>query len=374
MKNFVIGICKALLSVFFIFPIKKNRVFFSAYSGKSYSCNPKYICEYLLGCGENLDIVWAFSEPEKFSSLDGRIRRVRFKSIRHLYYLLTSRVVVDNVESWSILPKRRGQFVINTWHGGGAYKGVGLFRRDTDEGTDRNMINKHKRVDLYLSSSHAFTEMTLRNSFCYHGEVLECGMPRNDMLMNGKRDDVGRIREAIGAKEGDRLALFAPTFRHDLNYKYSLDFGRTAAALKKRFGGEWKILFRAHYYLTSQSGTGDVIDVTAYPDMQELLLASDVLITDYSSSIWDFALTGKPGFLYTPDLGEYAGEREFYTPIETWPYPFAENMDAFEKIILGYDSVESVRKIRRHIEELGGCESGEATVRTAEIILDLCRS
>ena len=93
------------------------------------------------------------------------IKCVKFKSIKYLYYLLTSKIVIDNVESWSILPKRTGQYVINTWHGGGAYKGVGLKRKDTSETLDKNMLRKNERISIYLSSSKVFSQMTLRESF-----------------------------------------------------------------------------------------------------------------------------------------------------------------------------------------------------------------
>lgn len=374
MKNLLIKMLQILLKVFFIFPIRKNRVFFSAYSGKSYSCNPKYICEYLMStCGDKLDIIWAFTDPDAFADIDPRIRRVKFKSVTYLYYLLTSRVVVDNVESWSILPRRRGQYVINTWHGGGAYKGVGLRRRDTDSALDKNMLNKHKRVDLYLSSSSAFTEMTLRESFGYCGEVLECGMPRNDILKNAGAADARAIRERLGVGDDDRLVLFAPTFRRDLSFQYSLDHERVLSALTERFGGNWKFLFRAHYYLPKSGGAAEsVLDVSDYPDMQELLLVSDVLITDYSSSIWDFSLTGKAGFLFMPDLDDYGSERDFYTPVDTWPYKHAVDMDSLETIIHEYDENENRERIRSHHELLGNCESGCASKLTGDRIAELC--
>ena len=102
--------------------------------------------------------------------------------------------------------------------------------------------------------------------------------------------------------------------------------------------------------------------------MQELLLISDVLITDYSSSIWDFSLTGKPAFLFTPDLDAYTGERDFYTPIDSWPYPYSEDMDGFVKLIEAYDAQASEEKIRAHHQKLGNCESGAAAKACADRI------
>ncbi|MBQ2311749.1 MAG: CDP-glycerol glycerophosphotransferase family protein [Firmicutes bacterium] len=369
MKNTIIEFCKFILKAFCLFPIKRNRILFSAYSGKSYSCNPKYITEKLLEKDNgSLEIVWAFADINGHSGLDSRIKTVRFKSFRYLYYAMTAAVFIDNVESWSILPRRKGQYVINTWHGGGAYKGVGLMRRDTDPGIDRNMLSKNERIDLYLSSSRAFTEMTLRSSFGYKGEVLECGMPRNDILLNYDADKARQIRERLSVEPDRKLVLYAPTFRADRSSVCVPDVPALISALKERFGGEWTVLYRAHYYTDPDTaGNGGMIDVSGWEDMQELLLISDVLITDYSSSIWDFSLLEKPGFLYVPDLSDYAGEREFYTPIGTWPYPYAQTMEELCGLIRSYDEDASLSRIRAHHKELQSTESGKASETAAQI-------
>lgn len=371
MKNFIIMLLKSLLKVFYVFPIKKDRIIFSSYSGKNYSCNPKYITEWLVkNCADDIDIIWAFNEPDKIDLENDKIQKVKYKSIIYLYYMLTAHVVVDNVESWSILPKRKGQVIINTWHGGGAYKGVGLQRRDTTSAIDRNMLSKNKRVTLYISSSTAFTNQTLRESFLYKGEILEIGMPRNDLFFGSSEEQVYRLKKKIGLPDGYKFIIYAPTFRKDNNYRYMLDYEAIINAFSKRFGGKWIILQRAHYYLTSEVFDDDIcIDVSNYSDMQELLLISDALITDYSSSIWDYSLTNKPGFLYTPDLDYYLKERAFYTPIDEWPYEYAETEQELESIIQNYDPIFSSVKIKNHLEKLGSKESGNASKLIGEYIL-----
>ena len=311
MKNIIIEIGKKFLCIFFVFPIKNNRIFFSAYSGRQYSCNPKYISDWIeQNYKDEFEIIWAFNEPDAFSYLKNRnIKCVKFKSIKYLYYLLTSKIVIDNVESWSILPKRTGQYVINTWHGGGAYKGVGLKRKDTSETLDKNMLRKNERISIYLSSSKVFSQMTLRESFQYNGKIMECGMPRNDLLIKNDENKKNIIKEKLGINKKTGIVIYAPTFRHDLKYKYMLDYEKTLNALKNRFGKEWIMLIRTHYYLQSEKiESSRVKNVSDYPDMQELLLISDVLITDYSSSIWDFSLMEKPCFLFMPDYNEYIDE------------------------------------------------------------------
>lgn len=376
MKNIIIEIGKKFLCIFFVFPIKNNRIFFSAYSGRQYSCNPKYISDWIeQNYKEKFEIIWAFNEPDAFSDLKNRnIKCVKFKGIKYLYYLLTSKIVIDNVESWSVLPKRTGQYVINTWHGGGAYKGVGLKRKDTSETLDKNMLRKNERISIYLSSSKAFSQMTLRESFQYNGKIMECGMPRNDLLMKNDENKKNIIKEKLGIDKKTGIVIYAPTFRHDLKYKYMLNYEKTLDALKNRFGKEWIMLIRTHYYLQSKKiESSKVKNVSDYPDMQELLLISDVLITDYSSSIWDFSLMEKPCFLFMPDYNEYIDEREFYTPIQEWPYPASFSMEDLEDKIIKYDHEVAKKRILNHHIKLGICESGKASEIVGKEIVKLCR-
>ena len=376
MKNIIIEIGKKFLCIFFVFPIKNNRIFFSAYSGRQYSCNPKYISDWIeQNYKDEFEIIWAFNEPDAFSYLKNRnIKCVKFKSIKYLYNLLTSKIVIDNVESWSILPKRTGQYVINTWHGGGAYKGVGLKRKDTSETLDKNMLRKNERISIYLSSSKVFSQMTLRESFQYNGKIMECGMPRNDLLIKNDENKKNIIKEKLGINKKTGIVIYAPTFRHDLKYKYMLDYEKTLNALKNRFGKEWIMLIRTHYYLQSEKiESSRVKNVSDYPDMQELLLISDVLITDYSSSIWDFSLMVKPCFLFMPDYNEYIDEREFYTPIQDWPYPASFSMEDLEDKIIKYDHEIAKKRILNHHIKLGICESGMASEIVGKEIVKLCR-
>ena len=114
-----------------------------------------------------------------------------------------------------------------------------------------------------------------------------------------------------------------------------------------------------------------VIDVSSYVDMQELLAASDVLITDYSSSMWDFSFTGRPCFIYANDLSSYKMERNFHTPIDEWPFPLAERNEELKSNILNFDQHDYECKVRQHHEELGSYENGNASFELCNIIMRL---
>ena len=370
---------RAAAHVFFLFPIRKNRVVFDSFRGKQFSCNPKYISEYLRTQypGE-FELVWMMAEPEKWSELETLgYKVVKRASIRYFYYALTARVYVVNGNFAAHLPRRKGQYDIRTWHGGGAYKRVGLSIAGAGKKNPLSLRQNRSRADLYLSSSKKFTELTLHDAFQYEGEVFEYGMPRNDMLIRGRDEAlIARVKKAIGIPEDRKFVLYAPTYRDsEPSKEFEPDYGRLMKALSLRFGGEWRCAFRGHHVHSDVSRglkADDVLNVTDYPDMQELLMAADVLVTDYSSSIWDMSLTGKPCFLYATDLKSYRGERDFYYDIHTWPFPLAENNDQLYGVITAFDAEKYARDIRAHHDLLGSCETGRATETVCRRIRMVC--
>jgi CDP-glycerol glycerophosphotransferase len=126
-----------------------------------------------------------------------------------------------------------------------------------------------------------------------------------------------------------------------------------------------------HYYLADKAMASQapfLRNATDYPDMQDLLQCADVLLTDYSSCMWDFSLMHKPCFLYARDIAEYRGERDFYTPIESWPFPLASDNDALERVIAEFDETAYGAAVDRHHAELGSAESGTAAQQCTDRI------
>ena len=362
------------LQLFRVLPLQP-RVNFIAFSGRQYSDSPRRISELLLREHPEIQQIWAFNEPEKFRFLEETgIKVVKYKSLEYLYYVMTSKVYVDNAEFWSILKFRPGQMVLQTWHGGGAYKRVGGHRIDVNRREQQHAVEKMNKITLFLSSSKAFTDFVIRGAYQYKGEVLECGLPRNDDLLKPDAAVSAKVRQALEIPENAKILLYAPTFRnsHSLDL-YDVDFSRLKEALQARFGGEWVILLRMHYYLSDKamsSALPFLRNATDYPDMQDLLLSADVLLTDYSSCMWDFSLLHKPCFLYARDIAEYRGERDFYTPIESWPFPLAANNDELEKVIAQFDESRYHETVLRHHRDLGSTESGTAAKQCVDRIVD----
>ncbi len=361
-----------------LLPVRKNRILFTAFMEKQYACSPRYISEELhRRYGSRIDILWSFRHPEKFMYLEKEqgVKVIPSSSFKYYVRAMTSRVIVTNANFKPTLPRRGGTYIINTWHGGGAYKKVSDSRKQP-----RLMkLYDHLRsrgVKLYLSSSRAFTQWTIRESFHYKGEVLEAGLPRNDILLHPpEKETVDAIRKKIGLKSGQKLCLYAPTWRSDWVVHYDMpDYARTLDALKRRFGGEWVMGYRSHHvtmFLDQSRASAGALDLTDYPDMQQLLLVCDCLITDYSSCIWDASLAFRPTFLYCRDLEKYTKEIDFYTDIHTWPFPLAENMEELEHNIACFDQSAYEAACRAHHESLGSCETGRATQAVCEKIAEV---
>ena len=203
-------------------------------------------------------------------------------------------------------------------------------------------------------------------------------MPRNDRLVNYTesyvQDDAAMIREKLGISTDAFVVLYAPTFRDpNISGSYEqLDLDKLRNAIKQHFGKEPLILFRGHHETNGKSGNEDR-NVSDYPDMQDILLITDVLLTDYSSSIWDYSFTYKPVFLYASDLKEYQKKRGFCEDIFTWGFPVAETNEELSEHIIGFSEKQFHNNMVLHHNHLGTYEGGEATSKICELIINAIR-
>ena len=373
LQTFIAPRLRSFLKLLPIGHFHKKRIVFFSYFGAQYSCNPKYISEYMQERHPDFEIIWAFKSPQNFSYLhDKGIKTVKYLHPYFLHVCLTSKFIVTNSEIPAWFPIMKRQVYINTWHGGGAYKRVGAaYQKETPGKQIRAEIAREVPC-TYVSSSNAFTELTIHQSFHHDGTILSCGMPRNDMLFNNDHPELhDKIRAYYHLPSEAKILLYAPTYRESKAASdYLFDCKAIQSALSEKFGGNWFILFRTHYFVMNQlNNAANYIDASNYPDMQELLYAADVLITDYSSSMWDFSLTRRPCFLYATDLNYYDLDRGFYSDIHTWPYPLAESNSALIKNIKQFNNDQYQKNIQKHWDALGSYESGHACETVANYIL-----
>ncbi len=339
--------------------IKRNRILLWSYRGYQYSCSPKYLSQYIQDhCGEEFEMVWAFRDPQKWTLPDG-IRKIRYRSLLFFYYHFTAGFIVTNIFPIPLAYTRKGQFLIDTWHGGGAYKVAGFDNHD--DGERRQLEFSRQNISVFVSSSKMFSDCFIRGGMRFEKEILNAGLPRNDIFFYSPKKKaliVRNVRQRLGLGESGRILLYAPTWRNrtDCSEFYP---DRLQAALETRFGGHWTILFRKHLK-TESDARHKVMDVSDYPDMQELLLMSDALITDYSSSIWDYSLTAKPCFLYAYDLGSYRKGRDFYIDIRDWGFPVCKCFDDLLAAIKNFDACRHRQKMQEHYRMMGGYDRGTA--------------
>lgn len=359
-----------------VVPVSSNQVLLYSYDGKRFVDNPKYISDYLKKYNAEIRQVIVREDPSANS--DEAIKVVRYGSPGFLFAFLTSRVIVTNNSIPSYLPVRKSQFVLNTWHGGSPLKTCGIDDKQCSKYDIWYFQNQAKRTDAFISSSAFMTNSVIRGSMLFQGEVLELGMPRNSVLLQQKtredlRDKTIKALQRQGHEvKGDGLiVLYAPTFRGHasrgdfLESSQQIDFGSLRLSCAAKWGQEPYVLFRAHHAMREGlASMKDVIDVSDYPDMQELLAASDVLITDYSSCSGDFCLQRRPVFLYTPDLQDYTADRGFYWDIQDLPFPVCITQRELLLSIEEYSEDSYDEELERYFARLDTKESEFALERT----------
>lgn len=368
------NIREALIAGYRKLPLQKNKIVFSSYDGMGYRCSCKYIAERLLRDGAPVELVWLVSDNTVCDLPEG-ITKAVVNSPEFYKAVLTARVYVTNTVHFLYQYKREGQFFINTWHGYGPFKlAEGDVNRDA---ASRERYTKSNGAsDLFITASSFYTDI-YRRSFYYQGEVLECGAPRNDVFFHANRFGE-KIRELYGIPREKGIVLYAPTFRstdRDTLERYKLDWEHILGAFRERFGKEYVVMYKLHHYMYQIASAGGLyekaVDATLYPDIQELLAAADIVITDYSSLMWDFSLQRRPVFLYQSDIDEYTGERGFYAPVSEWPYPKAHTREELEEQILNFDEGRYLEELNAFLGKYGSCDDGHASERVAARILEV---
>ena len=350
----------------------QKTVLFSSFGGKSYSDNPRAISEKLHELFPDIKISWCIKRS-KSQYLPKYITPV-FEEDKGavIKAYATSKVIVTNY-AFPDLKKHPKQFFIQTWHGDRAFKKVQYDNPFVHEDYFRPE-SQFGFCNLCVAGSD-YGERQFRSAFRYPGEILKVGTPRDDRLVNPNPQEIEEVREKLGVASNTKILLFAPTVRmskiNGLEVK-NLDIERTIAALELQYKCPWVCFMRGHPGTKGLVGiqyNDHVIDLSAYEDMADLLLISDMLITDYSSCSGDFALLHRPIVLFQEDRDEYlTGERTFYFDITDSPYWVAENQEQLEAII----SRISTRTAQMNCDEIlqfyGTQETGNSAETVAEII------
>lgn len=365
--------------------IIRNKIVFCNLQGRGFFCNPKYITSEILRRGYDWEIVWLVRNPSSFrSDFPDSVRLASYDEPSALDELRNAHIWIDNFTKIAHLErglrKKANQLYINTWHGSW---GIKKTERDVDSLTcmaNRQWVDRTKEqsswVDYFITDSD-YDEKLLWRALWYQCPVRRFGHPRNDIFFfpdNQKEQLVDKVYAALHIPRGMKICLYAPTYRwdHALDSILLMDL----RALLKSLGDDWVVVVRLHHFIQNCGNriinpSPRCINGCFYPDMQELLLAAQTVITDYSSCIFDYMLTGRPAFIYAPDRQRYEEERGLYYPLQETPFPIAEDMTQLCENIQNFSLNDYQRRVREFLSAWNVFEDGHASERVVDLLQEL---
>jgi len=358
-------------------PADDGLVLFESGVGRQYADSPRYIYEELVRRGSPLRKVWAYSG--RLPVVDEHTKVVQRLSPAYYYYLARSKYWVNNQSFPHYVTRRPEGVYVQTWHGTPLKRM--LHDLETIHGRDGGYVGRASaaaRQWSLLVSPSPYATQTIRSAFRYEGSVLEQGYPRNDVFYGEDRDAVGaRVRRRLGIPADKKVVLYAPTFRDDQavanRFAFTLPFDLTR--FHEALGEDVVLLLRMHVLVKRdlkipEEYAATVLDVSGYPEIQELYLASDVLVTDYSSVFFDFAALRRPMVFFAYDLESYRDNlRGFYLDYETdLPGPVVTSEDAL------YDALLSLERVQKEfsgrydafLERFSPMDDGHAAERVVD--------
>lgn len=298
-------------------PIDDNKIFYESFLGKSYSDNPKALYEHI-NSTKGYKAIWSVERKHK---IPGNAKQVKRLGIKYFYHLATAKYIITNSRMPKEFVKSSDQVLVQTWHGTPLKKLVHDVQSYSKADQDQleylqNFDNDVQQWD-YLISQNAYSTSKFKSAFKYEGEILEYGYPRNDILNNYDDLTIKLLKEQYGIKNDEKVLLYTPTYRDnqvDDNHKYVQQIKLDLDLLQKRVGN-WKIIIKVHYLIAKdlEIANENVILAKISTDINDLMLMSDCLLTDYSSIMFDFANLKKPMIFFAYDFKEYEKEiRGFY--------------------------------------------------------------
>ena len=377
---------------YLFYKVDDKTIFFESFGGASASCSPKAIYNYLI---ENKDykdykFIWAFKNPKKDHLIkkNKNLTIVKSKSKDYYKYLSKSKYwIVNSLLDLSVI-KKKNQIYVQCWHGTPLKKlrcditVTGSVLNTKEEVIKRNNLDVAK-IDYFISpskySTEKFTSAFNLKNLNKENIIIEKGYPRNDKLINYTQNDINAIKEKLNIKTNKKIILYAPTFRDDehksglgYTYKLNIDFDK----LKKELGKDYVILFRAHYFIANSFDFNKykdfVYNVSDYDDINDLYIISDLLITDYSSVFFDYAILKRPILFYMYDYKNYKTKlRDFYLDLKELPGPIIEKQEDLIKNIKQIDKVFNKYKeyYQTFNKKFNPYEDGKSSIRVAKEII-----
>ena len=349
-------------------PIDENKIFFESMHTRLFNDSPRAIYEELAKQAPRWTLVWGLENDKTDIGPAGIV--ARHNSLEYWRHLATAKYIVSNVNQYRLV-KRPGQVVINTMHG------IPLKRMGLISTKDEQKIAAMRRVyehdwDIFISPCDYLSDILRGESYNFKGQIIQVGYPRNDVLVNKANDEQTRqqVRERLGVPEGKKLILYAPTYRKKTKLHILLDF----EALRARLSDEYCVAFRSHYMVTKfidPSMFDDfILDGNVVENANDMLIGADVLITDYSSIMFDFSIMKRPIILLIPDWKRYTSTRgTYFDLIEEYPELVALTSDDVVDMVLHPERSQGA--LLRFAQRFTQYETGHASRDAVEAIWGL---
>lgn len=354
-------------------PLDRRMIVFQAYWGQSYRCNPRALYEYIQEReGDKFKYIWVFKNEN--TPIQGKAIKIREKSWKYYYYMARAKFFVNNVNFPDYYEKRKGAIEIQTLHGT-FLKTMGLdVPGDFNTPQKKEMfLRKCRRWDYVITPSRYMTEKA-RSCFQYDREVLEIGFPRNDVLFQSNNESlVQSLKTKLDLPSDKRIILYAPTWRVKNKFQLQLDL----ELMHEKLSGEYVVLLRLHHLVAGNIDIdpyrGFVFNVSNYGKIEDLYLVSDLLITDYSSAMFDYAILNRPMLFFTYDLEFYRDKlRGMYIDFEQEaPGPLLRTTEEIIEAIQNLDrvAIQYAEKLKRFREKYCEFETGKACEYVLEQVI-----
>lgn len=358
---------------------KKIVMIMSFYGG-----HEKYIT-YELNKWSEIEIVWCIKNRRNDVPLNIKcVNEANYDE--YLKELETAHIIIYDNALPKDYKKRKDQIVVFVKHWGSITLKKFFLEDKTScavAGNVERMKNQIQMID-YIFSGSEFDENSLKSGMNYEGKYIRVGSPRSDALFS--KEIRQRVFDDFKIPTSDKILLYAPTFRKDKNEnnkefvvknkRLDIDFDEIRSVLEKKYQVKWHIMVKLHPMAAVQSEHDNygenIIDVSLYDDAQELMSAADILITDYSSLMFEPAIVGKTVFLYAPDKSEYVNkERDLLIDYDSLPFDISQSNDELIKQILTFDENLYKKKVKKFLDSYGVHEDGHASERAAQFILKL---
>jgi CDP-glycerol glycerophosphotransferase len=344
-------------------PIDPDLAVFAAYWYRGYACNPRAIYEKARELVPSMRGVWVVNRKGAKAMPDG-VEFVVAGTAEYHDLIARAQIFVNNVNFPNRLVKRDGQVHVMTHHGT-PLKRMGVDLRATPAAAARTdfegLLRRCARWDYSVSANPFSTEVWER-AYPVDFESLEVGYPRNDVLVNAGPDDVARVRAELDLPSDRRVVLYAPTRRE---YAEGAEPLLDLAAFAEALGPDHVVLARSHYLDGAAYAAEGVRDVGAHPSVEELCLAADVLVTDYSSIMFDYVVLDRPIVIHAPDWDEYREKRGTYFDLQAEPPGVVATDDAgvVEALRSGIDGASARAAFRARFCSLEDGRAAERVVR-----------